>query len=130
MSHSRAMSETADRIASTPEPPYWAVIFTSTRTEDDAGYAETSARMLELAARQPGFLGVESARSGLGITISYWRDLDSIAAWKRNAEHLEAQRNGRVAWYRAYRTRICRVERDYGFERNGGEAGVTRRPTA
>ena len=69
--------------------------------------------MVELAAQQPGFLGVESAREELGITVSYWSDLDSIKAWKRNAEHLEAQKMGREKWYSNYKTRIARVERDY-----------------
>ena len=69
--------------------------------------------MLELAAQQPGFLGVESAREELGITISYWSDLESIKRWKRNAEHLEAQKMGREKWYSNYKTRITRVERDY-----------------
>ena len=104
-------------IAPTPEPPYYAVIFTSLRTGDDEGYGETLERMLELAAGLPGYLGIESARDGLGITVSYWADLDSIKAWKRDTEHLTAQGNGRSRWYDSYRTRIARVERDYGFSR-------------
>jgi heme-degrading monooxygenase HmoA len=100
-------------IAETPEPPYYAVIFSSLSTGVSAAYAETAARMIELAAQQPGFLGVESAREELGITISYWSDLDSIQRWKRNAEHLEAQKMGREKWYSNYKTRIARVERDY-----------------
>jgi heme-degrading monooxygenase HmoA len=100
-------------IANTPEPPYYAVIFSSLNTEVGEGYAETAARMVELAAQQPGFLGVESAREELGITVSYWSDLDSIKAWKRNAEHLLAQKMGREKWYSDYKTRIARVERDY-----------------
>ena len=100
-------------IADTPEPPYYAVIFSSLNTEVGDGYAETAARMVELAAQQPGFLGVESAREELGITVSYWSDLDSIKAWKRNAEHLVAQKMGREKWYSSYKTRIARVERDY-----------------
>lgn len=104
-------------IAKTPEPPYYAVIFTSLRTEMDAGYGETAQRMVELAAQQPGYLGIESAREGLGITVSYWRDLDSIAAWKRVAEHRIAQERGRSDWYTAYRTRICKVEREYGMDK-------------
>ena len=104
-------------IATTPEPPYYAVIFTSLQTGDVGGYDEASARMLELAATMPGFLGVEAAREGLGITVSYWSDLDSIAAWKRHSEHLAAQGNGRRRWYSHYATRIARVERDYSFER-------------
>jgi heme-degrading monooxygenase HmoA len=100
-------------IANTPEPPYYAVIFSSLNTEVGDGYAETAARMVELAAQQPGFLGVESAREELGITVSYWSDLDSIKAWKRNAEHLLAQKMGRDKWYSSYKTRIARVERDY-----------------
>lgn len=102
-------------FANTPAPPYYAVIFTSLRTEGDQGYAAMAERMVELAAQQPGFLGVESARDGLGITVSYWADLESIAAWKANAEHLEAQRQGREKWYAGFKTRIARVERDYSL---------------
>ncbi len=103
------------QLAATPAPPYYAVIFTSERTEVGDGYAETTARMLALAAVQPGYLGVESARDGLGITVSYWASLEAIAAWKQNTEHLAAQEAGRTIWYSAYKTRICRVERDYEF---------------
>jgi heme-degrading monooxygenase HmoA len=103
-------------FASTPKPPYWAVIFTSHRAADE-GYAETSARMQELAAQQPGFLGIESARGadGLGITVSYWADEESIRNWKAQGEHREAQRRGRTDWYSKYVTRVCKVEREYGF---------------
>lgn len=104
-------------IAQTPAPPYFAVIFTSVRRADDgADYAATAERMLELAREQPGFLGVESARNEMGITVSYWQSLESIRAWKQHAEHLDAQRRGRTDYYAAYRTRICRVEQEYGFE--------------
>jgi len=107
---------TEQLIAPTPEPPYYAVIFTSVQTEDLDGYAEASARMVALAAGMPGFLGVESAREGVGVTVSYWADLDSIAAWKREAEHAAVQGQGRRLWYSRYVTRIARVERDYSFE--------------
>ena len=100
--------------ASTPKPPYFAVIFTSIRQPGDDGYAETADRMLRLAARQPGFLGFESARQEIGITVSYWESMDAIANWKANAEHLDAQRRGRRDWYKWYRVRVCRVEREYG----------------
>ncbi|GAB2585205.1 antibiotic biosynthesis monooxygenase family protein [Spirosoma areae] len=103
-------------IANTPPPPYYAVIFTSIRTDDAEGYGDTATRMLELAHEQPGFLGVESARDGLGITVSYWDSLASIRAWKQQAEHQIAQQAGRDRWYENYKTRICKVERDYGFE--------------
>lgn len=104
-------------IADTPEPPYYAVIFTSLRTDGDDGYGAMATAMVELAAQQPGFLGVESARDGLGITVSYWTDLDAIAAWKADVKHLAAQQAGRERWYATFKTRIARVERDYGFER-------------
>jgi heme-degrading monooxygenase HmoA len=104
------------RIAPTPKPPYWAVIFTSIRTEGDDGYAAMSEAMETLARRQPGFLGVESAREDVGITVSYWRDLDSIRAWKADLRHQAAQHAGRTRWYSAYTTRIARVERDYTLE--------------
>ena len=111
------MAESA-LIAKTPEPPYYAVIFTSVRTEsDNAEYADMAARMAILAAQQPGYLGMESARNEVGITVSYWRDLEATRAWKRVAEHLGAQRLGRDRWYASYRVRISRVEREYGFTR-------------
>ncbi len=101
-------------IADTPTPPYYAVIFSSQRNDDIEGYAETAARMVELAAQQPGFLGVESAREDLGITVSYWSDLESIKQWKAHAEHRVAQQMGMDKWYSSYKTRIALVQRDYG----------------
>lgn len=106
--------EPMSELARTPEPPYYAVIFSSIRTEGDAGYEETAQHMLELAAKQPGFLGVESAREGIGITVSYWSSLEAIKAWKMNADHRRAQSRGKD-WYSHYRVRICRVEREYGI---------------
>ena len=103
-------------ISNTPEPPYYAVIFSSTRTEGDNGYNDMAIRMEELAREQEGFLGIESARSEVGITVSYWKDLESIKRWKQNSEHVVAQRKGRSDWYTSYKTRIAKVERDYGFE--------------
>ena len=102
-------------IAQTPEPPYYAVVFTSVRTEGDNGYAEMAQKMVDLAAQQPGFLSIESARDEVGITVSYWADLDSIKAWKMNVEHKEAQALGRTKWYSTFKVRICKVERDYGI---------------
>lgn len=101
-------------IAQTPAPPYTAVIFTSLRTEGDNGYAVMAQRMADLAARQPGFLGVESARDGTGITVSYWRDDEAAAAWKDVAEHLVAQQRGRDVWYADYQVRVATVTRSYG----------------
>ena len=104
-------------IAHTPSPPYYAVIFTSVRTTHDEGYSDTAKRMSELAKQQPGFLGEESARNDIGITVSYWESLESIKNWKNNAEHLIAQQSGKDNFYKSYKTRICKVERDYGFEK-------------
>jgi heme-degrading monooxygenase HmoA len=101
-------------IARTPEPPYTAVIFTSLRTPGDHGYARMSERMVELAAQQPGFLGVESARDGVGITVSYWSDDDAAAAWKRVHEHVVAQERGKSVWYEDYEVRVATVTRAYG----------------
>lgn len=103
--------------AATPAVPYYAVIFTSMRTEGDNGYEKMSNAMVQLASQQPGFLGVESARDGLGITVSYWESLEAIAAWKQNTAHLVAQQRGRDTWYETFKVRICRVERDYAFAR-------------
>ncbi|WP_203569700.1 MULTISPECIES: antibiotic biosynthesis monooxygenase family protein [Deefgea] len=102
-------------LANTPPPPYYAVIFTSIRTDIDQGYGEMAARMVELAQTQPGFLGAESARQALGITVSYWQDLAAIKNWKAHSEHLLAQQMGRETWYQAFKVRISKVERDYGF---------------
>lgn len=102
-------------IANTPSPPYYAVIFSSLRTERDHGYEKMTDAMVKLAAEQAGFLGIETARNDIGITVSYWDSLESIAAWKQNHAHLIAQKNGQDIWYSAYRVRICRVERDYDF---------------
>ena len=106
--------DAAPEIASTPEPPYVAVIFTSLRTPGDNGYGRTAERMFELARQQPGYLGFESAREGIGITVAYWRDEESARAWKQVAEHQAAQRRGRDTWYADYRVRIATVSRDYG----------------
>lgn len=103
-------------IAKTPKPPYYAVIFSSIHTKVEEGYAEMAERMHELAQQQEGFLGMETAREKVGITVSYWRDLDSIKKWKMHADHQVAQENGRAKWYKAYKTRIALVERDYEFE--------------
>jgi heme-degrading monooxygenase HmoA len=107
-------------FAETPSPPYVAVVFTSLRTGEEPGdgYGEAANRMEELAAQQPGYLGIESARGpdGAGITVSYWADVDAARAWKRVAEHAEAQRLGRERWYAGYRVRVARVEREYGFD--------------
>lgn len=104
-------------IASTPTPPYYAVIFTSIRTDEDRDYEKISIRMEELAKKQEGYLGIESARNEIGITISYWKDLDSIKNWKQQTEHLLAQEMGKKYFYASYKIRICLVERDYMFEK-------------
>jgi heme-degrading monooxygenase HmoA len=101
-------------IATTPATPYYAVIFTSLLSAPNPAYDDMAEAMVALAAQQPGFLGIESAREAVGITVSYWDGLDAIAAWKKNAAHLLAQQRGREDWYAAYRVRICLVEREYG----------------
>lgn len=105
-------------IAATPKPPYYAVIFTNELTVHTEGYEEMADKMCRMALEEPGCLGFESVRNGLGITISYWDSLESIKKWKANSEHQEAQHLGRDIWYKNFKTRICKVERDYGFERN------------
>ena len=109
----------ADSCAHTPDPPYYAVIFSSLRQGDDHGYAATAERMVELAAQQPGFLGVESLRGpdGFGITVSYWQSEEAIKNWKRDAEHTEARERGRLEWYEHFELRIARVERAYAGPR-------------
>ena len=94
---------------------YYAVIFTSTRTEIEAGYAEMANKMVELAKAQPGYIGMESARSEIGITVSYWESLEVIQKWKANLDHLEAQEKGKTTWSKNYKVRIAKVEREYEF---------------
>ena len=103
-------------FARLPEPPYYAVIFSSRRTPGDQGYEAMAERMVELAVQQPGFLGAESARDaeGFGITVSYWATEEAIANWRRHAEHRVAQEQGRAQWYAHYEVRVARVERAWG----------------
>lgn len=104
-------------IKKTPEPPYYAVIFTSQRTEGDRGYGKMADKMVELASLQKGFLGMESARDeGVGITVSYWESLESIKDWKENSAHRVAQEKGKTKWYKNFSLRVCRVERHTFFE--------------
>lgn len=103
-------------LAKTPVPPYYAVIFTSVRTEGDKGYTEMADRMVELVKNQDGFLGMETARNEVGITVSYWRDLDSIRKWKLNSDHTFAREKGKSDWYEKFTVRIAKVEMDYIFE--------------
>lgn len=109
------MSSAAD-FTRTPEPPYYAVIFSSRRAGGDNGYGNMAEKMVALAAKQPGFLGVESVRGvdGFGITVSYWTSQESIAAWKAHAEHCVAQEMGKRSWYEHYEIRVAKVERAYG----------------
>ena len=114
------MEDAAGRapLARTPEPPYYAVVFTSLRSEQDPeGYGSMAGEMERLAALQSGYLGHESARDaeGLGITVSYWASVEAIRNWKEVSEHRLAQRLGREKWYRRYCIRVCKVERDYGW---------------
>ncbi len=102
-------------IATTPKPPYYAVIFTSIRTAGDNGYNEMAGKMVKLASEQSGFLGVESARMDVGITVSYWADLKSIKEWKANMAHQVARKLGREEWYSEFKARISKVESDYGM---------------
>lgn len=102
-------------IANTPNPPYYAVIFTNIRKDGDKGYSDMADAMVSLASKQKGYLGHESAREDLGITVSYWESLEAIRNWKQQTDHLLAQRYGREKWYSSYKTRIAFVERDYGY---------------
>ncbi len=104
-------------IVSHLKPPYYAVVFTTLLAEDLTDYQKTAERMEMLAEQQEGYLGIESARNELGITISYWKDLEAITKWKNNIEHTEARNRGRKQWYQQYQLRICKVEREYGFVR-------------
>src|ERR1700736_3774884 len=110
------MSSKANSIARTPQAPYYAIIFTSQRTDGDRGYGQMADRMVSLAAQMPGFLGVESVRdaNGFGITVSYWESEDAIRQWKAQSEHQPAQAAGKKVWYADYLIRVAKVERSYG----------------
>ena len=97
--------------------PYYAVIFTTVLTNNLADYEKTAIRMEELAKLQDGYLGIESTRNEIGITVSYWNSLEAITKWKHNLEHAEVRKRGREQWYEHYQLRICKVERDYGFKK-------------
>ncbi|MFF4379118.1 antibiotic biosynthesis monooxygenase family protein [Kitasatospora sp. NPDC001547] len=101
------------------EPPYYAVVFTSVRTQDQSGYGETSARMEELVKDIPGFLGMDHAQNpgGLSITVGYFRDAEALTEWRTNAEHRVAQQRGRADWYQGYTLHVAKVERSHGFVR-------------
>jgi len=99
--------------------PYYAVIFTSLKKEEDPGYAEMALKMEQLAKEQPGFMGIETARNEIGITVSYWENPEAIANWKKNSEHLIAQQKGIAVWYKWYDVKICKVEREYSFDQKG-----------
>ena len=116
-------------LAQTPDAPYYAVIFTSRRTSEESGYGATAERMVEAAAQQPGFLGIESSRGtdGLGITVSYWRSLEDIKAWRMDLEHTAARNQGRASWYTHFAVRIARVERAYDWQKAEGVADPTLR---
>jgi heme-degrading monooxygenase HmoA len=110
------MTSKSSTFAKTPQPPYYAVIFSSQRTGGDRGYEQMAERMFGLAAKQPGFLGAESARDadGFGITVSYWSSEEAIAKWKTHADHQPAQEAGQRVWYADYQIRVAKVERAYG----------------
>ncbi|WP_338355953.1 antibiotic biosynthesis monooxygenase [Yeosuana marina] len=97
--------------------PYYAVIFTSTQNENIEGYTEMANAMEELAKQQQGFIGLDSARNDVGITVSYWESLEAIKNWKQHTDHLVAQQKGRQDWYSWYNVRICKVEREYEFNK-------------
>ncbi|MCP5052830.1 MAG: antibiotic biosynthesis monooxygenase [bacterium] len=107
--------------ANTPDPPYYAVIFTNQRTElDDDGYNKTAETIARLASDQPGYLGIESVRNpdGFGVTISYWKSLEDIKNWKANSTHQSVQKKGQEKWYDHYTVRVCKVEKQYSFHRS------------
>jgi heme-degrading monooxygenase HmoA len=113
MEDNSALKENTPLLAQTPSPPYYAVIFTSKRTEGDQDYNQMSEKIEELVKKQTGFLGMESARNQLGITVSYWKDMASIKNWSENMEHREAKKQGQEKWYEFYRVRISKVEFEY-----------------
>lgn len=122
--HEAVTDADIDRFAANLKPPYYSVTFTSQRSarSDDAGYAAIAQRMVELASMQPGFLGVESTRGadGFGITVSYWKGLADIAAWRRHYEHMHTRDGGRMRWYSHYELRVSRVERAYAWDQSEG----------
>ena len=113
MENNSTFQENNSGVIRTPKPPYYAVIFTSKRTAGDLGYNKMSERMETLVKGQPGFLGMETARNEIGITVCYWSDMESIRKWSKNLEHREAKKSGKEKWYEMYRVRISKVEFEY-----------------
>ncbi len=111
------MSDKTSQASSERQLPYYAVIFTSVQTAITEGYSETAEHMETLASEQPGYLGIDHARSEMGITISYWKTLEDIAGWKAQKDHLVAQQKGISDWYQNYTIRVCKVEREYSFSK-------------
>ncbi|MGQ8336298.1 antibiotic biosynthesis monooxygenase family protein [Sunxiuqinia sp. A32] len=100
-------------FANTPKPPYYAVIFSSVRSKDDNGYNDMSDQIEALVKQQPGYLGMESARNEIGITVCYWKDMESIINWSKDLKHQEAKHKGKAFWYESYKVRISKVEMEY-----------------
>jgi len=105
-------------LANTPKPPYYAVIFSSIRGNDDEEYHIMAKKMDELAMLQSGYLGFETARDMVGVSVSYWESLEAIQKWKQNIAHLEAQEKGKSQWYKNYKVRVALVEREYSFDKS------------
>ena len=105
------------KFAKTPKPPYYAVIFTTVKSDDQEGYAEMNARMFALAQQQKGYIGIESAKGEIGLSVTYWETAEDIVNWRNHAAHLLAQEKGYSIWYQAFATRVCLVERDIFFEK-------------
>jgi heme-degrading monooxygenase HmoA len=102
-------------FAPLPDPPYYAVIFATQRTDNDHGYGEMADAMEKLASEQPGHIGMDTVHDadGRGITVSYWADKDALKNWKAVGEHMLAQKLGRTRWYEYYSLRVAKVERHY-----------------
>lgn len=98
--------------ANTPKPPYYAVIFTAETQDDLSGYHDMVEQLRIIVEKQDGFLGMESAGEQKEITVSYWKDEESIRAWKADPTHQSAQKNWKK-WYKNYSVRVCKVKRDY-----------------
>jgi heme-degrading monooxygenase HmoA len=106
------------RFAETLETPRYAAVFPWSRNDNGEldGRVRAAQEMMALASRQPGCLGVETARGSKGpsMVISYWRDLDAFDAWRAKGDDAAARRRGRDAWCDLSGFRVSRVKPPLG----------------
>ena len=87
--------------------------------EGHAAYLDHAARLRPTLEKMDGFISVERFQSlscdGKLVSLSFWRDEDSVRRWREHPEHRNAQTAGRQGVFHDYRLRVAEVVRDYGL---------------